>query len=190
MKCLVKISAIKILCWSTFLILSSNISIAGGVPSDMEESTKLINEHFPNYDLLDYQDLDFFGKDCFEEYVNKYSPGIVNRDFNGDGLRDFALLLKDIKSNSDDVKFAIFLKQSKGRYQLTINSDLKHSKGIVFILPVEPGKVLKETEAVDTGKPRRKLKLKNAAIELWYCGKATVVFYWDHELDRFDSIQI
>ncbi|CAB1059474.1 hypothetical protein D1BOALGB6SA_4236 [Olavius sp. associated proteobacterium Delta 1] len=170
------------------MIFSINISIAGGLPDDMEESSKLINEYFPNYDLLEYQDLDFFGKDCFEEYRSKYNPGIVNRDFNGDSLNDFAFLLKDVKSNSDDVIFAIFLKQSKDNYKLTINHDLKGYKGIVFILPVEPGKVLKETEAVDTRKPRRKIKLKNAAIELWYCGKTTVVFYWNLELNRFDSI--
>jgi len=55
------------------MIFSINISIAGGLPDDMEESSKLINEYFPNYDLLEYQDLDFFGKDCFEEYRSKYT---------------------------------------------------------------------------------------------------------------------
>jgi len=147
---------------------------------------ELIQKYFPNYILLDIDELDPLAKEVFNEHYPNLNPSLVCRDFDGNGFLDFAVLVRTSKIKDGNTVFAIFLQSEPRQFRLEFNLNMEFYRNDVFILPVEAGEILKETDAIEG--PERKVKLKNPAVHLIYIGKSAVAYYWDEKAKKFDSI--
>lgn len=108
----------------------------------------------------------------------KGSNGLLRADFNGDGVDDFAVLLRSKNShrreNGDLYRYQVvaFISGKDKKHEpkvLTENEDFYPP--ITFITIRKPGKI----REFETGKTTA---IKNPAIDLTYCGKSSVTYLW------------
>lgn len=151
-----------------------------------KEIKELINAHFPDYVLMDIDELDAFAKDVFKKHYPQSNPHLVCRDFDGNGLIDYALLLRNSKKKGKQTIFTIFLQSSHSYFKLAHHLNLEFYRDDVYIIPIEPGRLLSQTPATDA--PSKEIRLKNAAVELVYVGKAALAYYWDDKSKSFATI--
>ena len=123
----------------------------------------------------------------------KGHPGLVEADFNGDGRKDYVVMLrggveKELeiqgkKYKSIDLMLVAFLKDESGSYKSSII--YKYDAGLppfgVYIELHRPG-VIQEFGTDRTA------KIKNPAVLLIHCEKSSVVFYWDKQKKMFQEI--
>lgn len=135
---------------------------------------------------------DFDKEECGSAVGN---PGLVEADFNGDGFKDFAVLLigktkqivewqgKNLKLM--EVKLVAFLKNDQGRFQSFLIERMDEyyplSLKIELQTPGEIQEFLPSSEA-------RSVKLKHPSILRHFCGKSSGVFYWDEKKKNFQQI--
>jgi hypothetical protein len=165
---------------------SSSKTISAEISINQIEYKELIHKYFPNFVLIDIDDLEPYARDCFRSYYPSLSPSLVYRDFNGNGYLDFALLLKNSKKKDDKIIFAIFLQINCRQFNLEFNLEIDSDYVDNYILPIKPGTILTESEALPG--PGKKVKLKYAAIKLIYFETSSVVYYWDDKTKKFKEI--
>lgn len=183
----IKILGILLPCFFAVWILSY---IAGSDVTEADDNSKIrniINEYFPNYTLKDMDGLDPVTRDYFKEHYPNSNPSVVHSDFDGNGFLDFAVLLQTLDSNGGKTMFAILLGRGRNQFNLAYNLDMGASLDYVYVIPIEPGKILTQTESIET--PRENIRLKYAAVELVYFEKAAIAYYWDDKSKQFSSIQ-
>lgn len=116
--------------------------------------------------------------------VQKFlSVGTVVADFDGDGYGDVALLSKD--STTRILKLDIFL--CKDTCELSAQFDLGSFDGFQFIKVVKPGNLIQSAGGFSENHADAR-RLKHHAVAAISYGKSEVVFYYNEEARRFDSI--
>ena len=171
------------LMWGCFSISTQAKSL-----NKQKEYNPIIKKHYPDYRLIDSKEIDHFAKEFFMEHYKSHPPTLVSADFDGNGLVDFAALLRS--SNKKDAKtiFSIFLQVSSNTYKPSFNLVMDFYRTDVVIAPVQEGEKLKKTEALETH--RDDVFLKYPAVKLIYVGKSAVVYFWNLQKDEFDTIWI
>lgn len=180
----------------SFFILLSLFTMPYGISKVTSEDNKPISElnnirnfidkYFHNYEIMEIEGLDPFLQNYFRKHYPQLNPCIVYKDLDGNGLVDFGVLLKNLVGKKDRTIFAIFLHTNKNHFEPKYYQDMEFYRDDVYILPIESGSILKQTESIDA--PYKEVRLKNAAIELVYFEKSSVAYYWEEGKKDFASI--
>ena len=139
---------------------------------------------FPGYHLPTLKELDYDAKAFFLKHFPKASPSVVHADFDGDGQLDYALLLRNDKSQV--TKLVVLLCPEDGHCRNVYELDVSAYSGSVYLRPVPRGSRISQTESIDTD--TGPVNLKFSGIRVTYFGKGEVVLYWNAKLKKIDGI--
>ena len=146
------------------------------------EIEKAIKIQCPKCSLVKFKDLDRDLQNHFKEKYPDSHPCFLSGDFNGDGIADYAILLRCEVFQKMNEKFIVLLGTKKGSFQW-INiyqwDDVLSLKNI-YLCIILPGKI----KELDSSKIKI---LKLPGIEVNLFESASQVFYWDK--DKFNFIQ-
>lgn len=149
-----------------------------------DELQVFIRNLHPDAKILQLKDMDL--ESCGQ--LNMH-PGLVDGDFNGDGRKDYAALLKigGVKEEKEwegkvwkliDMWFVVFLGDGQGRFKnITIDQ-------FETLLPSGVGISIQPPGIVREWDSDRTIKLRNPGIQRFFCEKSAAVFYWDGEKFR------
>jgi len=158
------------------LLIGGNID-AGYGNDTYNNVIKLISSEKQNMQLMTKKDVDL--GEC--ELPKAYT-GTFELDINSDGYNDYAVLLRTKKSSNKTHKLelGVFIGSVDGNYKyIELERIDDYLPSINYIKLQKPGKV----RSVNSNK---NIKLKNASVELVYCGKSAVVFYWND--NKFNKV--
>jgi len=172
--------------FSVFLSSSNAEAKIARLVINQIEYEKLIQKYFPGYILMNIEELEPFARFYFERDHPNLNPALVCKDFDGNEFLDYALLIRTSKIKDGNTVFAIFLQSEHEKFKLEFYVKMEFYLDFVYIVPIEAGKTVSQTEALDA--PMKKVKLKNPAVHLIYSEKSSVAYYWDDKAKKFDSI--
>jgi hypothetical protein len=141
---------------------------------------------FPGYHLLTLKERDSDARAFFTQHFPKANPSVVRADFNGDGHLDYALLLRNDKSQA--TKLVVLLCSEDAHCRSVYDVDVSAYSGSVYLRPRTRGSRVSETEAVDTNHTAP-VNLKFSGIQVTYFGKGEVVLYWNRKLKKIEEVQ-
>jgi hypothetical protein len=125
-----------------------------GVPPLYGEEQKgeidRILSNFPGYHLLTLKERDSDMRAFFLQRFPKAGPSLVHADFDGDGHLDYALLLKNDKSQT--AKLVVLLCSEGVHCRTVYDLDVTASSGSVYLRPAPVGSTASATDAVDARK--------------------------------------
>jgi len=171
---------------SVLVILLAGFFCCALVSSGEERKSNIGNilSGFPGYHLLTLKELDSDAKAFFLQHFPKASPSVVHADFDGDGQLDYALLLRNDKS--EVTKLVVLLCHEDGHYRNVYELDVSAYSGSAYLRPVSRGSRISQTESIDTD--TGPVNLKFSGIRVTYFGKGEVVLYWNEKLKKIDAI--
>lgn len=139
-------------------------------PGDLSADVRAITARDPNYNHPDR------------------SPTVIRADFDGNGFADYAVLVRELASNSPDEVFAILMGYGDGRYAAAMKAFFGALMGEVYLAFVPPEQPLTTVTAAGGGAATMLLPMPS--VRLTYYGRASDVFYWDGDLGRFESVPL
>lgn len=142
---------------------------------------------FPGCHLLTLQERDSDTRTFFLNHFPRANPSVVHADFDGDGHLDYAVLLKNDKSQW--TKLFVLLCSEDANCRSVYESDVTAYSDLVYLRPVATGSVVSQTEAVESSKHSLPEKLKSTGIQVTYFEKGKVVLYWDKKLKKIEEVQ-
>lgn len=106
--------------------------------------------------------------------IKQASPFACSGDFNGDGLQDYALLLRD--RHTARVKFMAFHQTREHTYVPLVVDDMRETLDVgqrsdIFIICEKPGRKRTVGGAV--------IPVRNNAISIEYWGKGALLYYFE-----------
>ena len=117
-----------------------------------------------------------------EPYTRSYlkekgepEPWAANEDFNGDGVLDWAGLLRDTEGRLDLVVVFSFGKLYS--HEVLTSAGLDSDEIIAGVYGVPPGQI--SGFPIDDKFPRPQIAIHHPGIHLVWFEKASVLFYWD-----------
>lgn len=162
-----------------FLILPMS-PCAGGPRSDIDK----VLANLPGYHLMRLTELDADARAFFLRQFPKATPSVVHADLDGDGHLDYALVLRNDKSQ--ETKLVVLLCPEEGHCRNVSETDVSAYSGSVYVRPVARGARISQTKSADT--ETAPVKLKFSGIRVTYFGKGEVVLYWNEKLSKLDAI--
>lgn len=112
--------------------------------------------------------------DAIYDHVDR-SPTSVRADFDGNGLDDYALLIRKAAGSDADEIFVILMAHGEGRYSKAMESFFGGIARDIYLGYMPSG----------TRLPAASLTLEHPAITLNVLGQLSDVFYWDPDSSRF-----
>jgi hypothetical protein len=187
-KSLIKLSVNRSLAFLiSFMLLfllgeTSSSSFDRAVIESNNEIGKIIKKDFSNCRLVQLRDLYDDLQNYFKKTYPDLHPGYVYGDFNGDGITDYALLIRCKDHNSKIEKFIVFIGQGKESFSTIVidqwNDELSLKN--LFLSIIQPGKIREGDSS--------KIKiLKFQGIKLSLFEAASRVYFWDN--NKFSFIQ-
>lgn len=149
-----------------------------------QSSIDNILSSFPGYHLLTLKERDSDAKAYFLQHFPKANPSMVHADFDGDGQLDYALLLRNDKSQV--TKLVVLLCPKEVHCRNVYELDVSAYSGSAYLRPVARGSRVSQTESIDTD--TAPVNLKFSGIRVTYFGKGEVVLYWNEKLKKIDGI--
>jgi hypothetical protein len=113
------------------------------------------------------------------------SPTSVRADFDGNGLSDYALLIRKTAGSEADEIFVILMAHGEGRYSKAIESFFGGMASDIYLGYLPAGTVL--PGPADSGENAPPLTLENPAVTLNVLGQVSDVFYWSSLSSRFQN---
>jgi len=139
---------------------------------------------FPGYHVLTLKERDSDAREFFVKHFQKASPSVVHADFDGDGHLDYALLLRNDKSQV--TKLVVLLCPEDGHCRNVYELDVSAYSGSVYLRPVSRRSRISQTESIETD--TAPVNLKFSGIRVTYFEKGEVVLYWNKKLKKMDGI--
>lgn len=174
-----------------FALITIAASLFCGLLMSAQETRKSnfdsVLGNFPGYHLLSLRERDPDARAFILEHFPKANPSVVHADFDGDGHLDYALLLKDSKSEA--TKLVVLLCSGDGQCQSVYDLDIATQSGSTYIRPVSAGSRVSQTEAIDTGDSTSPVKLKFTGVRVTYFGQGEIVLYWNAKLRKMEAVQ-
>jgi hypothetical protein len=142
-------------------------------------SKGIISTYYPNHTLVQFKDLNEDVREYFAEKYPNSHPGCIKGDFDGDGLIDYALLLRtNIKGRI--IEKLVVLKGENGKKFILIDLDESDKRvGDSFLRHIPAGRVEKcdRTETVTIDRPGFEIVLFEAAsrVYFWKEGKFSFI---------------
>lgn len=132
--------------------------------NDLDQVLRL----FPGFHVVMVEEFDPDTRAFVHSHFPKDSSSVVRGDFDGDGVMDYALLLKDSKSGSTKVVVALCAPDNQCRsvYRL----DVSFYAGGVYLRPSKMGST-------------------SVGIQVIYFEKGKVLLSWNKELKRTEEVQ-
>ena len=140
---------------------------------------------FPGYHLLTLKERDSDARAFFLQHFPKASPSVVHADFDGDGHLDYALLLRNDKSQV--TKLVILLCPEDGHCRNVYELDVSAYYGSAYLRAVARRSRISQTESIDTD--TAPVNLKFSGIRVTYFGKGEVVLYWNKKHNKIEEVQ-
>jgi hypothetical protein len=141
---------------------------------------------FRGFHVLKVEERDPDTRAFLVAHFAKSNPSIIHADFDGDGLSDYAVLLKKDKGTS--ARFVAVLCPVSGALKTVYDLDLTGSTGDVYLKRIPPGVRVSQTEAIEP-ETIAPVRLRSAGIQLVYFEKAAVVVFWNPKLHKMQEIQ-
>lgn len=116
------------------------------------------------------------------------SPTVIHADFDGNGVADYAVLVRELASSNPDEVFAVLMGQGEGRYRAAMKAFFGGLLGDVYLGYIPAGTELVPAAGIREGGPA--IRLVQPAVRLVYFRRAADAFYWDHTAGRFDSMPL
>lgn len=116
------------------------------------------------------------------------SPSVIHADFDGNGVDDYAILIRELAAQAPDEVFAILMGLGDGRYRVAMKAFFGNLMDEVYLGYVPAGRPL--TPAAGASTASEPVRLDHPAVTLIYFGRATDVFYWNERTGVFDSVSI
>ena len=111
------------------------------------------------------------------------NPGIVVGAFRARDQVNAALL----RTNGDQVVFEIVACSDRGTCSVEVHQDVSRYSRIVFLEKVIKGVAIRTANTAET---RRTVKLTMEAVKIHYFEKAAVVYFWNVNERKWDSIGV
>jgi len=163
------------------------VGMSAGQGPDRVGNLDVALKMFPGYHLLTVQERDSDVRAFILKHFAKRNPSIVRADFDGDGHLDYAMLLKNDKSEA--AKVVVLLCSGEAKCRSVYDVDITGYAEIAYLRPVAAGSVVSETEAVDTASHPAAIRLKTSGVQVTYFQKGAVVLYWSKKLKKIEEIQ-
>jgi hypothetical protein len=163
------------------LIWSVLASASNGQAGDVAAILK----QFSGYHLLTLQERDPDLKAFLAQHFTKSNPSVVRGDFSGDGIPDYALLLKDDKTGA--TKLVVLLCSADGQCKSVYDLDETTYAGAIYLSPMGTGSKVSQTEAVPGSAPP--VKLHSTGIQVNYFEKGKVVLHWNPKRQKIEEVQ-
>jgi len=166
----------------------SNADENASLSSARNDLQVLIRSIHPKADILQRKDMDL--KSCGRVETD---PGFVESDFNGDGVKDYSMLLKigGVKEEKEwegkvwkliDMWFVVFLGDELGSFKVFIIDKFETFLPSIVGISIQPPGIVRKWDSDKT------VKLKYPGIQRFFCEKSASVFYWDG--DKFEYVPI
>jgi hypothetical protein len=171
------------------VLFASFLCCCVGLSARQEQKSDVGNvlTNFPGFHLLTSKERDPDTTAFILKRFPKSNPSVVHADFDGDGNLDYALLLKNDKSQA--AKLVVLLCSGTSHCRSVYELDVTADSGIVYLRPVATGSVMSQTEAIDSTTAPSPAKLHSTGIQVTYFEKAAVVLYWDRKLKNIREVQ-
>jgi len=153
---------------------------------DRKNNVDKILSSFPGYHLLTLKERDSDTRAFILHHFPKANASVVHADFDGDGHLDYALLLRNDKSQA--TKLVVLLCSEDEHCRSVYESDVSAYSDSVYLRVVTKGSRLSQTEAVDTNHTTP-VNLKSSGIQVTYFEKGKVVLYWNKKLKKIEEVQ-
>ena len=153
---------------------------------DQKNNLKSILSGFSGYHLLTLKELDSDTQAFIVRHFPKANPSLVHADFDGDGQLDYALLLRNDKSQA--TKLVVLLCSDDVHCRSVYELDVSAYSDSVYLRPVTKGSRVSQTEAVDSNQTAP-VNLKSYGIQVTYFEKGKVVLYWNKKLKKIEEVQ-
>ncbi len=180
---------LSVIFYSIFVLTMSGVGIAGPEKSQTHKEAVLmppkdvlssVNKYCPKYSIVSLNDLADEARSEFLGMSPHGNPGWVKGDFNGDGLIDYALLLRNKENGKNYLRLIALL--SSGNKFIVKNLRNKYEGHSFWYLGLMPaGAVAKHTlDFAPSGDTPIEVKLKHPAIEYFKAGSSMSVFYFEN----------
>ncbi len=174
---LVKSALVALLCLITFCKGQFQQVNQSNLPAEVID---ILTKDFSETEILGLSDLEAVTLKYFTEQYPHQIPGMVSADFDGNGLADYALLLKGQafdKNNTDSearILLVVFMQMDHGKFTRFVLNDEIVLLHRLFLRPVRKGKV--DIFINDT---RASVSISFPAFE-YVCFEAySTLFFWD-----------
>ena len=165
------------------------------LPAAAQESAEppldeIVEQFFPGYVVMRESDLDrtvrnHTASNPVYDGVDR-TPTVIRADFDGNGVADYALLVRADTSDEPDEVFAVLLGQGKGAYSRAAQAFFGGVVGQVYLGYAPAGSVL--VPARHSTVAREAVTLTLPAVKLIYYESSADAFYWDASLNRLASM--
>ena len=115
-------------------------------------------------------------------------PTVIRADFDGNGIADYAVLVRELASPNPDEVFAVLMGHGRGRYSAAMKAFFGGLLGNVYLGYIAPGETLTPTAGSSRGGTT--VRLDRPGVRLIYHRRAADAFYWDEISARFDSVPL
>lgn len=156
---------------------------AGDQKSDVDN----ILSSFPGYHLLTLSERDSRTRAFISQHFPKLNPSVVHGDFDGDGHLDYALVIRNEKSQV--TKLVVLLCAGDGHCRTVYELDLGAYSELVYLQPAAAGSVAAETDAIDSTDHSTPVRLKSTGIQVTYFEKGKLVLYWSRKAKKIEEVQ-
>ena len=142
----------------------------------------IIRQHVhPNATIVSVENLNAETREKFLNADEEAVPGFVVADFNGDGVADYAALLRFPKKAGFGEWLVVFIGAPAGGFQLRLLEKYDGFRDDVYITMEPPGEV-------NASSSLRTVKLRAPAIARIHPERPPTIFYW--EKGRFQRLSI
>jgi len=142
-----------------------------------ENLSSLINEHFPGHVLSEVGDLSAKARSYYEHHVMNFDPFLIARDFDGNGLNDLAMLLKQKDGAAKEKVFVVLMQFGLAHYEMAFRSTLENDNDDLFLIPVPSWQAL-GWEA---------LFRNPAVVACTFEDASGIAVVWNEQFIRFDE---
>ena len=142
----------------------------------------VIRQHVhPKANIVSLEDLNLASRGKFQTEAPDASPGFIGADFNGDGIPDYAALLRFPRRGSSAEWLVVFLGNRDGGFHLRLLEKFDGLRDDLYIAMKAPGEVKPINSA-------RGVKLRMPGIARVALDRSRKLFYWQN--GRFQRVVI
>lgn len=141
-----------------------------------------ISQHVhPKANVVSLEDLNLASRHKFQTEAPDASPGLIGADFNGDGIPDYAALLRFPRKGSSAEWLVVFLGNREGGFHLRLLEKFDGLRDDLYIAMKAPGEVKPVNSA-------RGVKLRMPGIARVVLDRSRKLFYWQN--GRFQRVVV
>jgi hypothetical protein len=167
--------------------LAPIFSLAASAAQEPKNAINGILNLFPGYHVLTLAERNAETRAFVLRRFPKDNPSIVNADINGDGSLDYALLLKDDKSNH--TKLVVLLCSRDNPCKKVFELDVTGYSGTAYLRPVSSGSKVPRTDGIDENAHSGPATVSATGIRVTYFEKGEVVYYWNEKHGKLEAVQ-